>query len=191
MSNIIKFKTRKGVSEFLKTKGIDASNWTEEQWQSINTSQAEIHIQKIAEMMWDAMNESTPKQLKSGEWHLPFSDKINDGKLAQVISPNEALIYSNISLQELRLKVCVSRCARISYQTLGDNPKIDYEADIKLHDRLLAEGHMSPFEHCGRAMSDDEYASFRVKTPDDDQIGWCKNFRGFIQYRYLVENNNE
>lgn len=28
MSNIIKFKTRKGVSEFLKTKGIDAFNWT-------------------------------------------------------------------------------------------------------------------------------------------------------------------
>ena len=37
-----------------------------------NTSQAEIHIQALAEAMWDVYNESTPKELKSGEFHLPF-----------------------------------------------------------------------------------------------------------------------
>ena len=40
-------------------------------WQSINDSQAEIHIQKIAEMMWDEINSSKPKILQSGEWHIP------------------------------------------------------------------------------------------------------------------------
>ena len=59
MSKVI-FKSRKEASEFLKEKGIDTSNWTEEKWQSINKSQAEIHIQALAESMWDAMNESTP-----------------------------------------------------------------------------------------------------------------------------------
>ena len=158
-------------------------------------SGAEIHMQALAEAMWDAYNESIPNQLKAGEWHLPFSDKINDGELTQVISPNKALIYSNISLQELRLKVCVSRCARISYQTLGDNPKIDYEADIKLHDRLLESKHASPFEHCARAMSEEEYESFykgeganKGHTGIDENKGWCNNYRGFINYRYILEN---
>lgn len=187
--NKIQFKTRKEVSTFLKEKNIDTTNWTEEKWQSINKSQAEIHIQALAEAMWDAYNESIPKQLKSGKWHLPFSDKINDGELAQVISPNEALIYSNISLQELRLKVCVSRCARLSYMTFDG--KIDYEKDIKLHDQLLESKHYSPFEHCARAMSEDEEAYlYRSvgQNPEHFETGWCNNFRGWIQYRYLIEN---
>ena len=71
MSKVI-FKSRKEASEFLKEKGIDTSNWTEEKWQSINKSQAEIHIQALAESMWNAKNESIPKQLKAGEYHIPF-----------------------------------------------------------------------------------------------------------------------
>jgi hypothetical protein len=42
------------------------------EWLQINQSEAEIHIQAIAEMMWDAYNESKPKQLEAGEYHLPF-----------------------------------------------------------------------------------------------------------------------
>ena len=41
-------------------------------WLQMNKSQADIHIQSIAELMWDAYNESKPKQLKAGEYHLPF-----------------------------------------------------------------------------------------------------------------------
>ena len=37
-----------------------------------NVSQAEIHIQALAEAMWDAMNESKSKKLKEGEYHIPF-----------------------------------------------------------------------------------------------------------------------
>ena len=155
----------------------------------LNTSQAEIHIQAIAELMWDAYNESTPKQLKAGEWHIPFGDKINDGQLAQDVSPNEALIYNNTTLTDLKLKVATARCARISYETLGDNPKIDYEADLKLHDTLAKSSHWSPFEHCAKAMTDFEYNdAFDKQESGKLFAGWCKNFRGWIQYRYLIEN---
>ena len=168
----------------------ELKNLDDVDWLKINKSQAEIHIQAIAELMWDAMNESTPKQLQAGQWHLPFSDKIDEAQLAQTISPNKALIYSNTNLEELKLKVCVSRCARISYETLGDNPKIDYAADIKLHDILASNGHASPFEHVAKCMDEIEYyRGIRCNIIDGKpSSGWCKNFRGFIQYREFLEN---
>ena len=45
---------------------------TEEQWWKLSQSSAEIHIQALAETMWDAMNESIPNQLEAGEYHVPF-----------------------------------------------------------------------------------------------------------------------
>lgn len=41
-------------------------------WQEINSSQAEIHIQQLAELMYDAYNDSEPQLLYNGEFHLPF-----------------------------------------------------------------------------------------------------------------------
>ena len=180
------------------------------EWLEINRSQADIHIQAIAELMYDAYNESTPKQLQAGEYHLPFGNNIDlsHSSFDSFKHLNRGL--TNDEMNELKLKVSVARCARISYETLGDNPKIDYEADIRLHDMLLQSKHFSPFEHCARAMSDEEYDQFirgemydvfdaDMVTDDtinisasspDNAFGWCRNFRGFIQYRHLIENNN-
>ena len=41
-------------------------------WNTMNYSQAEIHIQALAEAMWNQFQESKPKLLKVGEYHLPF-----------------------------------------------------------------------------------------------------------------------
>ena len=41
-------------------------------WFNINKGQAEIHMMALAEAIYDAMNESTPKQLEAGEWHVPL-----------------------------------------------------------------------------------------------------------------------
>lgn len=160
-------------------------------WLQINSSQAEIHIQAIAELMWDAMNESTPKQLQPGEWHIPFGDNID------IDWCNDKMQFRNGTIEDLMVEIATARCARISYETLGDDPKIDYEADIRLHDMLLESGHMSPFEHCARAMSDEEFEYYKsfsnAKFNEDGTLiedsvkGWCRNFRGFIQYRHLVE----
>ena len=42
------------------------------EWLKINESQAEIHIQAIAEKMWDLYNEYDFKMLEPGDYHLPF-----------------------------------------------------------------------------------------------------------------------
>lgn len=167
----------------------------------MNESQAEIHIQAIAELMWDAYNESKPKQLQAGEWHIPFGDKIDDSRLLYLVHH----FYTERNnaeklLPEFKIKIATARCARISYETLGDNSKIDYEADLKLYDILSKSGHWSPFEHVARAMSVDEFEAYRKSTPIYAEVGhhkvvadyvndfgWCRNFRGFIQQRALID----
>jgi thymidylate synthase ThyX len=136
---------------------------------------AEIHIQELARKMKEVYNESTPKQLQAGEWHIPFGDEW----------------YSASS--SFNLKVSTARCARVSYTVVGEEGKEpNYDNDLKLHDRLLESGHFSPFEHCAKAMSDTEYNNF-VKgdtskaKQGSDIYGWCNNFKGFIPYRYLIE----
>ena len=124
--------------------------------------------------------------------------KIKRSELIQLANKyigNDSLEAQN----QVMLKIATARCARISYETLGDNPKVDYEADIRLHDRLLAEGHMSPMEHIARAMDNEEYYSFRNgklsinnkgvlydDESDKNTFGWCRNYRGWISYRSLI-----
>ena len=141
----------------------------------------------------------------------PFEDRFNFTPDMGYYSGNTYINGILVDNKELRdkLKVATARCARLSYETLGDNSKIDYEADIKLHDRLLESKHLSCFEHCAKAMSSDEYEIFvkgqitrvgcEIERYDKgdysedvvikkDIQGWCNNFKGFINYRYLVEN---
>jgi len=70
--SIITQKTLKSKKDLIKDlNGIDVGLNTDLDWLKINKSQADIHIQAIAEIMWDEINSSTPKQLKAGEWHIP------------------------------------------------------------------------------------------------------------------------
>ena len=170
---------------------------TIEDWLLLSESGAEIHIQALAESMWDAMNESKPKELKPGEWHIPLFNNHTVEKLDLEILPK------TFTVDEFLLKISTARCARLSY--LNHDGEIDYEKDIQLHDKLLLDKHMSPFEHCARAMTSNEYHSLfkgEMNVCDEDEyniysdtskensgFGWCNNFKGFIQYRYLIENN--
>lgn len=172
------------------------------EWLLANKGQAEIHIMALAECIWDAYNESTPKVLKPGEWHIPFEDKIN--------IPLEGTEFATeVELQEYKMKVSVAMAARTSYTVVGEEKEVNYEAMIKLHDRLLAQDppHSSPLEHCARSMSNEEYDAFYkgqlenkeftlidcktrylIGSGNQAEHGWCNNFKGFIPYRYMVDN---
>ena len=126
-------------------------------------------------------------------------------ELAVQFEGNDSLESQN----NILIKIATARCARVSYTVVGEeNKSHNYENDIKLHDRLVSAGHWSPFEHCARAMTNEEYVSyFKGKSNqnwntdlvtdntyeissqfDTKVLGWCNNFRGFIQYRHLLEN---
>ena len=180
-----KFRSKKDLA---KTT-VHAEDFTDLDFLKMNKGQAEIHIMELAECIWDAYNESTPKVLKAGDWHIPFEDKMSDLDIDKVFKAGSG----PMNRQEVRVKTSVAMAARTSYTVVGEEKGLDYEAMIGLHDRLLAQDppHSSPLEHCAKAMSEAERQMYRKveKTKGDSEgLGWCNNFKGFIPYRYMVDN---
>lgn len=142
---------------------------------------AEIHIQDLAFKMLVAYNDSTPAVLKPEQWHIPFGDDIDEYKLLALQSEN---------LVDAAVKIATARCAGVSYTVVGeDGTPEDYAKLITRHDKLLTSGHMSPFEHCARVISQEEYDQY---LPEGHPCkGWSGNFRGFVQYRKTIEGENK
>jgi thymidylate synthase ThyX len=118
---------------------------------------AQPEICELAKKMWEAYSTSTPKQLKEGEWHLPFIAEEGD--------------------LEVLLKRSVARCARVSYLN-HDGTSSTVEQDLQLYERLVGSApiHASPAEHQAKAIADSNIRS--------------GNFRGWIQYRKTLPNEN-
>ena len=169
------FKSKKEASkEFLEKGNINTSTWSELDWLYLNKGQAEIHMMTLAECIYDAVNESTPKQLKADQWHIPM------------ISDLESLKLST----DDQIKLSVGRAANTSYTVVGDGKELTLEHAIKIHDKCVELVHSSVFEHCARAMSDEEYESFyKGQIGLGGESGWCNNLKGFIPYRYFIDNN--
>lgn len=180
------------------THSLDSTQaWMEDstslEWLQINKGQAEIHMMALAEAMWDAYNESISKELKAGEWHIPFGDNMNESEIYKIASSDVNYKLSEFmdkALPLTKIKIATARCARVSYTVVGEEGKPDnYENDIKLHDRLASSGHWSPFEHCAKIMNPAECNS-RLFISNGGEHGWSGNFRGFIQYRKMFNNEN-
>jgi hypothetical protein len=166
------------------------------QWLQQNSGGAEIHLSLACEAIWDAMNESKPKELKPGEWHIPFGDDIDENRLANLVygsEPKETW-FDPLGITHYKVKIATARCARTSY--INYEGKDDYAADLKLFDNLSKQEHWSPFEHCAKCMTKDEYAAFTHTIPirrngavigQSIDEGWCRNFKGFIQLRAIME----
>ncbi len=129
----VSFKSKKDALKQLP----ELSKYTDLDWLKINTSQAEIHIQALAECMWDALNESTPRFLEAGHWHVPFIDKIDN--YSNINSKNADELVKNFDSNTI--KIATAMAARTSYTTVNDEKEFTYEQQIRLHDNLLASGH--------------------------------------------------
>lgn len=127
---------------------------------------AEPHIQINAKLLKEALNNSIPRSLAVGEWHIPY---ITSEEFYQTTAQNLGWGIDDL------IKISVGRCARVSYLT--HNGMRDPLEDIKLHDKLLVSEplHASPAEHQAICMGDDKYYA---------------NFRGWKQYRKTLVREN-
>ena len=119
-----------------------------------HSSQPEL--QNVAKLMYECREDQKPEEVPVGFWSRPLLFDLDD------------LIREGYSELELN-KISSGRCARVSYLT--HNGIRDPKADIELHDRMIIEGHYSPFEHPARAME--------KSLPSGNFIGW-------EQYRKMI-----
>jgi hypothetical protein len=181
----LKFNSKKEAIELHS----HLKDMTDLEWLQCNSGQAEIHFMDLAEKMYDALNESEPTELESGEWHIPFS--------------NEPCFTPEMSLMDKIVLSC-AMIARTSYTKIGDEQNISLETARKIFDKCKKERHDSVFEHAGRCMTKEEWeANLRCTAiyeffkdglnynivSDCETKGWNKAFRGFLQLRTFIEED--
>ena len=139
-----------------------------------NKGQGEIHIMKMAEMIYDALQESKPTFKKAGEWHIPY---FNDYTLPGV--------FYDVDVEKL-VKISTSKAARESYTIVGNEVNVPFEKHIELYEKLVAyePPHSSPLEHTAQVPTQYEY-DIALKGEEE---GWFYNLKGFKSYRYILEN---
>ncbi|HVI40058.1 MAG TPA: FAD-dependent thymidylate synthase [Anaerovoracaceae bacterium] len=125
---------------------------------------AQPEIKKIADLMYQAREDSIPFALDYGQWHMPLV--------------NDLLILKDNGFTDAQIReISVGRCCRISYLT--HHGVRDPQADIDLCRQLRADGHMSPFEHVARPVTSLEKHLLYHGEP----APFIGNFKGWVQYR--------
>jgi thymidylate synthase ThyX len=158
-------------------------------WDALRVSRmAQPEMFKIASMMREVRQASTPEPLEYGEWHLPLVTK----------PPTDTHWTNRDEVNDLTavgfdpVKVCVGRCASVSYER-HDATTPDKASAIC--DRLRADGHMSPFEHALRPMTAHELRLFQQDALEWNGREWMPtgavrhflgNVEGWVQYRKLL-----
>jgi thymidylate synthase ThyX len=128
---------------------------------------AQPEIRVLAEAMWKAWNDSEPKNLVSGEWHLPFIDDQTSDLITCAGIAEHARIGETPDPWVLSTKISAARCARTSYLSFDTGRRSTIKEDDALANRLIEQKHWSPFEH--------------QATPDklmiwlQDVLGWAES----------------
>lgn len=163
-----------------------------------NDKHAQPEIRKPTEMLLELYEASKPMELESGEWHLPlvtnyelfFDEGCKPRGWKRTLAGVET--RGDVSVTEWLdwAKISAGRCARVSYLT--HEGKRDLDEDTRMHDNLVANGHMSPLEHPAMALTHIEWQ----RQAQEQFAAWrdlripMGNFWGWHQYRKMLVNEH-
>ena len=71
------YKSKKEALKYALSNN-ELKNWSDLDWLQNNEGNAEIHIMMLSEAIYDAIQESNPKVLQEGDWHIPMIQVIED-----------------------------------------------------------------------------------------------------------------
>lgn len=145
------------------------------------------------QILW-AMLGSHPIEIKSGEWHLPYIDRIFD------LNGNMRYYISDTGV-ELSLDTAKKVSASCSAQTSYRKNDTSIEKAVKVFDMLVHADvlHASPFEHLATPIQSPQrnhlfYFLNQVEYPESWEDGithtsrdgslWSGNLRGYVSYRH-------
>jgi len=135
-------------------------------------------IQHIARLMRMEMDGSTPEPLDYGEWHLPLVDPQDPDTFAAARDTFGPDAYPGDVIKVIR-DISVGRVARVSYLRHEDTS--DPNKDIERAHKMLSSGHLSPFEHVARPVTDAD-CHYVPRTP----APFIGNLKGWVQYRKMI-----
>ena len=137
---------------------------------------AEPSMQKIARMMYDAYEASTPKQLGYNQWHLPFIDAKTGEEVTEYLS-DFGMEDDQEFYWEMMCKVSAGRCAAVSYLNHDNEERQTVDTVLERYQKLMQGDlkHASPCEHQG--------------TPAVEPSHVSGNFRGWVQFRHMITGN--
>lgn len=124
----------------------------------------------------DAIETSKANELTEHDYHLPYvwQDEIDN--------------YDNYTC----CKLSSARCARVSYNLHNGNDP-SYDKDMGLFDKLVGSDpkHATPTEHQAKPMPlNAELQTEGISHMTRDGVLYSGNFKGFIQFRKILEQNN-
>jgi hypothetical protein len=145
---------------------------------------AQPEIIELAEAIKASMDVSTPDRLAMGDWHMPYIEDEDLGKVSVYLQETN----STLGVLECLKRVSVARCARLTIKPFDGDGSI--EKELKRYELLMISRpvHASPAEHI--ATPDVIYR--RNKTGGD--IEWMHqkehgNYYGWRQFRKMIDNN--
>jgi hypothetical protein len=167
---------------------VSGTEWDNFFWLRIDDA-AQPEIQELAGKMKSALDSSKSALLSSGQWHIPYvKQEIFNGQQVFVDADNVILSIENA------LKISASCCAQVSYRNLDESLKKALDVFNKLFSS--SKPHYSPTEHQGRVMKYEMYNTEQplgfhkgVSNLDKNGYYWSANFKGFVQYRKLLEED--
>lgn len=150
------------LEPFLNTKEVVTST----EWDNFFTlrlaSDAEPHIQELAALMKEGLEQSIPKLVKENGAHLPY------------VTEEEKAKYPINTL----MKISSARCARCSYKAFDGT--IDIDKDISLFNKLRDGKHFSPMEHIATPDQVNSDGTWLHWNQHGNHIGW-NQFRKEIE----------
>lgn len=159
---------------------------------------AQPEIKMLADLMYQAMQESTPEVLKAGEWHTPYVNHTRgeDGSLWYFTTGERYDINDGVWVntteyldQDQAIKISCSCADQVSYRKNNTS----FEKALAIYDKLVNSEpvHASAFEHCATPIDIDSFK-------DDGITHWLSNgnvpcsgnFTNWVQYRQLIPNHD-
>lgn len=159
---------------------------------------AEPHLQDLARLLKQALDNCVYQNLEPGEWHLPYVTPTDIQNVLVRPSVEDEAMFDATGLTGDELLRCISaaRCARISYKPFDGDPS--YERELERYNMLVTSDrvHASPLEH--QAKPDSLFTVSTSTLIRDEVVGgsetrWREpqlhgNLEGWIQARKLIPN---
>ena len=174
---------------------VTATEWDNFFWLRFH-DKAQPEIYELARCMLAAKKRSVPEVLNVGEWHTPYVGHLRteDG-LQYVVEDSDGQGFY-VSLDEA-LHVSASCCAQVSYRKTDNS----LEKGEKVWQMLTTDDrlHGSPMEHQATPIKEmptcygmdlDAWDIPKGVTHFDFDNLWSNNFKGWVQHRALIPNNN-